>query len=379
MDFNQYRNLFPVTANAIYLNHASISPFSVKVQQAIQSFVEKRTGGMADLLPEMVNEINLLKTNVSRLITTQTDRIAIIKNTSEGMNWLAQGLSWKPGDQILLADCEFPANVYPFLNLERKGVEVKFLSANDGAVTPQLIENNITSRTKLISLSFVQFTNGYRADLATIGNICKANDIIFAVDGIQGVGALPLNVENCSIDFLSNGGHKWLMGPAGCGFMYLSKKIEEKLTPPFIGWLSVKNSWDFSDYQLDLKENAEKYEIGTANFMGIYGARASTDLLLSVSPVKILPHLIELGDYMIEGLRELEIMPASIVESHFRSGILTFMGAQTEELFSYLQKNRIYVSLRGGGLRISPHFYNNRDDIDGLLECCREFFSTRKL
>jgi cysteine desulfurase/selenocysteine lyase len=375
MDFNQYRKLFPVTDNEIYLNHAAISPLSLKVQEAIQLFLVKRAGGMADLLPEMGNEISLLKNNWARLIGAQPDHIAIIKNTSEGMNWLAQGLSWQSGDQILIADCEFPANVYPFLNLEQKGVEVKYMVTNNGAVTPQLIESNLTTKTKLVSLSFVQFTSGYRADLQTIGKICQANKVIFAVDSIQGVGAIPLDVIDCSIDFLANGGHKWLMGPAGCGFMYVSEKIEEKLTPAFVGWLSVKNSWDFLDFKLELKENAEKYEIGTANFIGIYGARASSDLILSVSPEKIYPHLVQLGNRLIYGLQKIRYQPISNLKSDCRSGIITFSGPQTEDLFEHLKKTKIHVSLRNGALRIAPHFYNNDDDIDGFLACCRDFFS----
>lgn len=378
MDFNHYRKLFPVTNDAIYLNHAAIAPLSLKVQQTIQSFLLKRGGMMPDLESEIENEITLLKKNIARLTGADKDRIAIVKNTSEGMNWLAQGLSWHRGDKILMADCEFPANVYPFLNLERKGVEVVFMPVNDRAITPELIESSITPGTKLLTLSFVQFSNGFRADLETIGKICKENNIIFAVDGIQGVGAVPLDVKRCSVDFLANGGHKWLMGPAGCGFMYISPEIESSLTQPFVGWLSVKNSWDFFDYRLALKENAEKYEIGTANFIGIYGARASTDLLLAVSPEKILPHIIGLGSQLIEGLSDIGYKPVSILDPPSRSGILTFHGRETDALFAYLQKNKIIVSRRGGGIRISPHFYNNRDDIDGLIESCRYFFSKKK-
>jgi selenocysteine lyase/cysteine desulfurase len=368
MALSSYRQYFPVTETDIYMNHAAVSPFSTKVVQSIGSLLQKRSSGDIEVFHLASEEKLKLKKNLADLIDGETDNIAIIGNTSEGFNWLVQGLEWKKGDRVLLVKNEFPSNIYPFLNLQRQGVIIDYVPTRDGFIYLEDIERMIRPETKLHSISFVEFLNGFRNNLSEIGKICLENDVIFSVDGIQGVGALPLSVRQSGIDFLSNGGHKWLMGPQGCGFMYISPKLFDKLKPAFAGWLSVKDSWNFVDYKLEFLEDAGRFEIGTFNVIGIFGLAASTSLLLEAGTEAIQQHLFSLGDRLIQRLSEIGFSYIGSEKYEHRSGIYSFSGENEKEIFKYLTKNKVQLSLRNNVLRFSPHFYNTSDEIDRIFE-----------
>ena len=374
VNFKNFRKLFPVTNTDIYLNHAAISPLSSHVVNSISTALSNRSAGSVDTFQVMLGEKEELKKNIGTLIKTDPSCIALIGNTSEGLNWFVNGLHWQKGDRILLVEDEFPANVYPFMNLESLGVEIDFVPTREGMISIDDIEKRITSHTRLLSISFVEFFSGFRNDLEKIGQICDHKNILFSVDGIQGVGAIPLDVTAAKIDFLSNGGHKWLMGPMGCGFMYIKPELCSKLRPVFAGWLSVQDSWNFTDYNLNFIEGSGRFEIGTPNFLGIVGARASTNLLVQAGPEKILKHLLSLGDLLIGGLEKTGLKYLGSREEKHRSGIYTFDAARAEELFNYLKDNHVHVSLRQGAIRISPHFYNQPDEINQVIELCRKFY-----
>lgn len=376
MELSKLKELFPITKTDVYLNHAAVSPFSVDIIKSQNDYFEIRSKGDVDTYPFLMDKRQQLKENIAKLINGQADHIAIISNTSEGLNWLVNGLEWHLGDRILLTDYEFPSNVYPFLNLKRFGVEVDFVKNKNGKILLEDIESTITPETKLLSISFVEFLNGFRNNLYEIGKICKARDILFSVDGIQGIGALQFDVQKFDVDFVSNGGHKWLMGPQGCGFMYIAPELHPKLKPVFAGWLSVKDSWNFLDYQLDFLDDAGRYEIGTMNAMGVVGLKAATDILVNVSTKQIEGHLLSLGNYLIESMQDVGFTLNGSTETCERSGISSFIYKDPDKidgLFQYLKENRIHISVRNGALRISPHFYNNKSDIDALVGACRSY------
>jgi selenocysteine lyase/cysteine desulfurase len=373
MSLSQYRNLFPITADTAYLNHAAISPLSTKVTEAIQEHLQARSAGPVDVFEDIMAKKARLKENIAALIGARSVEIALVSNTSEGFNWLVNGLNWEKGDRILLLEDEFPSNVYPFLNLKRRGVHVDFVPARNGETRISDFEQHMTKETRILSVSFVKFYNGIRQDLKKISDLCRSNNILFSVDGIQGVGAIPLDVKKAHIDFLSNGGHKWLMSPMGCGFMYVSPHLHDQLHPAFAGWLSVKDSWNFFNYNLDFLDDCSRYEIGTANATAIVGAAAATALLCQAGTQKIMAHLLELGDYLIEKLTCLGFSFRGSPDRNRRSGIYTFASEQAEELFNYLSKNRVIISLREGALRIAPHFYNTKADIDFLTDHCAHY------
>ena len=243
MSLSQYRKLFPVTLQKIYLNHAAISPMSQRVSDKLEWYIDERAFGSIDLYPKVIEIRHQARQTIAKMINAKPDQVAFITNTSEGFNHLVNGLDWNSRDEVILTDYEFPSNIYPFKNLERFGVKMKYVPNRSGKILLEDIEKRITPKTKLLSISFVEFSNGFRNDLEKIGNLCKANNIIFSVDGIQGIGAIPIDVEKFQIDFISNGGHKWLMGPMGAGFMYIRPELFEKIKPAYTGWLAVETAW----------------------------------------------------------------------------------------------------------------------------------------
>jgi cysteine desulfurase/selenocysteine lyase len=366
MSMESYWKYFPICSTDIYFNHAAVSPFSTNVVEAMQRVLKERSSGAIEIVNDVIKTKKKLKINIAQLIDGKPENIAIIGNTSEGLNWLVQGLEWKKGDRVLLVDQEFPANIYPFLNLERKDVIVDFVPVRNGFVYTEDIEKKIYPGTKLLSISFVGFLNGFRNHLDEISEICQRKNILLSVDGIQGVGALPLSVRRWGIDFLSNGGHKWLMGPQGCGFMYIAPTLFDKLKPAFAGWLSVKDSWNFFDYRLDFLDDSRRFEIATPNVLGIYGLTASTELLLKAGMTTIEKHLLQLGNHLIEKLSGFGFEYIGSRKLKERSGIYSFRCKNVKAVFDHLQKNRIHLSLRNDLLRFSPHFYNTPEEVERI-------------
>jgi len=373
MNLSDFRRIFPITETDIYLNHAAVSPLSTRVKSAISDSLTRRMSGPVEIFPEFSEEKKRLKENIGRLVNADSSQIAIVSNTSEGLNCLASGLTWKKGDRVLLVENEFPANIYPFLNLKRLGVLIDFVPTREGHIFIEDIEKEISDRTRLFSISFVEFLNGFRNQLGEIGALCKRKNVIFSVDGIQGTGGMPVDVSASGVDFMANGGHKWLMGPMGCGFMYISADLFHQLHPAYVGWLSVKDSWNFFDYRLDLLEDAGRFEIATPNFLGIKGLRISTDILLEAGITAIEQHLLKLGDKLIDGLSAQGFHYIGAAERKNRSGIYSFRTVNEKALFTHLQTQRIHLSLREDIIRFAPHFYNTEAEIDEVLNLCSKF------
>ncbi len=370
-----YRSWFPfIEEKKIWLNHAAISPLSTRVRAAIDRFLEEQTTGDIDIFLPSLEAHKQLKHNIAQLIHTTPDRIGLVGNTSEGINILTNGLEWKSGDRIILNDIEFPTNVVPFLNLKQHGVEIDFVKNERGEVSIESIERAITPNTKLLSISFVQFLSGYRADLKAIGELCKARKIIFCVDGIQGVGVSPIDVQEMNIDFLSNGGNKWLMGMLGLGFIFLTEELQKRIQQQHIGWTSNKNFFgDFFNYRIDLDETARRYENGTQNFCGVVALRASTEALLEVGIQNIESHVRTLTERLLAHLSELGCEIISPHDAAKRAGIVSFAHSRTQEIFQALTKEHIGVSQREGMIRVAPHFYNSLDEIETVCSLVKKF------
>ncbi|MBL7994028.1 aminotransferase class V-fold PLP-dependent enzyme [bacterium] len=368
--------MFPVTDHSVYVNHAACSPVSTRVRTRIENLLEDSSTTAVDNFPRWLETRENLRGLAAQLTNAKPSQIAFVKNTSEGLNILASGLSWKTGERILLADCEFPSNVYPFLNLKKHGVEIDFVKSKNGFLNITDFERMITPGTRLLSVSFVEFVNGFKNDLKTLGELCRRRGIIFCVDSIQGLGAVPLDVEKFQIDYLANGGHKWLMGPAGIGLIYVRDHLFDKIKPQHVGWLSVKDAWNFFDYELDLLDDAKRFETATENWLGVYGLQASLELLLEVGIDNIYRHLMNLTGILAEGLRQNGLIIASSQEPIHRSGIISFRSGsaeRTKNIFEYLTKNHIISSFREDMIRISPHFYNTEDEMREIIRMINTF------
>lgn len=371
--FSSYRELFPHLRNGtVWMNHAAISPLNTRTKKAVEDYLFNRSEGTIDDFPQIVEISRNAKEQVGRLINASPKRIGFVNSTSEGLNILANGIDWKYGDRILLNDIEFPANVVPFLNLKRHGVEIDFVKNVNGEIRLEDLEAAVTPRTRLLSISFVQFLSGFKCDLAAVGRLCKAKDVIFCVDAIQGVGSAPLDVMDAQVDFLACSGHKWMMGMMGIGFIYLTEAMQERLQQQNMGWTSNRDHFgNFFQYRIDLDESARRYENGAQNNAGIVAMGESAAILNEAGLGEIHRHLLSLTDVVFQFADRNSIPVWTPREPSKRSGIVTLQFSDGQRIFEALHRQRIVVSIREGKLRISPHFYNTEEDVLRVCEAVK--------
>ncbi len=370
------RRYFPLTKKCIYLNNASEGPLPLSAKRVMEKFLYDSSYTENEHDPESFRIVEEVREKCARLIKAKSSEIALTTNTSYGLNLVCRGLGLKSGDEILLPEVEFPANVYPWLNLRSEGIRVKFIKTKNGFFDISRFHDAITPETRVFSVSFVQFLNGYKNDLKALGEICKQKDIFFVVDGIQGVGNQVLDVKECGIDLLSCGGHKWLLSPPGTGFVYLSSEAKRSLGTPFSGWLSVdwcrgKKKPDFTNllrYDLKPFETARRFEFGSYPFLDIRGFDACLDMLLSAGIKNIEKHNRRLLKLLIDHINSSSRyeLKSSLEEKHL-SSIINFTGPGIDRVHRRLREEGIITSLREGGIRVSPHFYNNVTEIRKLI------------
>ena len=300
-----------------------------------------------------------------------------MKSTSHGLSLVANGLDWKPGDNLLVYEKEFPSNLYPWLNLKTRGVEVRVIPSRDNRILIEDIERLIDARTRLLALSSVQFVNGFRIDLRRLGELCKTHKVLLCVDAIQSLGVLPMDVQEYGIDFLSADAHKWLLGPEGIGIFYCRKALAEQLAPPLIGWKSVRNEFAFEHADLTLKTDALRFEEGSQNLMGIIGLGAAIELLFEVGINAIEEKVLSLGEVIIHEAEKRGFPVLTPRDKRARGGNITFSGAfDPAKMRDALRGRDIMVNVRGGGIRVSPHFYNNEPDISRLFAAIDDILRT---
>jgi selenocysteine lyase/cysteine desulfurase len=366
--FEQYRREFPVTEKYLYLDHAGVAPLSLRVKTAVELFLKEATEGGAFHYPKWAQQVVDTRRACARLINADADEIAFVKSTSHGLSLVANGLDWKPGDNVLVYEKEFPSNLYPWLNLKTRGVEVRMIPSRDNKVLINDIAGLMDPKTRLIAISSVQFVSGFRIDLKRLGELCNANKVLLCVDAIQSLGVLPMDVKECSIDFLSADAHKWLLGPEGIGIFYCRKGLAEQLAPPLIGWKSVQNEFAFEHADLTLKTDALRFEEGSQNLMGIIGLGAAIRLLFEVGIDAIEKRVLDLGALIIREAEARDFTVLTPKDRQARGGNITFSGTFDPAMMSdALRENNIMVNVRGGGIRVSPHFYNNEFDISRLF------------
>jgi selenocysteine lyase/cysteine desulfurase len=310
-----------------------------------------------------------LRCSAARLVKGTRDEIALVKNTSEGIATIAMGLDWRAGDKIVAFKEEFPANQYPWRRLASKGVNVEWLSATD----PLDRIDEATRGARLLAISFVQFLTGFRADLRAIGEICHRRGAIFLVDAIQGLGAFPVDVQAARIDALAADGHKWLLGPEGCGILYISKRLQERVEPVEFGWTNVAGYEDYGSRNMTLRDDAGRYECGTLNTIGCFGLRAAIDFLLEVGIENIAPAVQALGDRIADGVRRKGYEVLGTRTPANGAGIVSFRkagadSAAADAVVHEMRKHSIVMASRAGWVRSSPHFYNEPAEVEKMTE-----------
>ncbi len=375
MDLTRARSFFPHTSRGIiYFNHAATGPISSIVRDKINEYVTERSFEKIDNFPKVSKFVDSTKADLGKLINCPPERIAYTDNTTNGINILASGIKWNKSDRILLNDIEFPANVYPFLNLQKQGVIIDFVKSHDGIVSAEDIIQNIKPATRIVSISFVQFLTGYKADLEKIGKYCRERGIIFSVDAIQGLGALNLDVKKCCVDFLSCGTQKWLLGLQGLAFIYITEELQNKLDMKYAGWLSVEDAWNILHYDLKPLSTAERYQYGTISHIGVFALRGALDFFQQFGWNEIEKQVIENSSYLSDQLKKIGIKTLLAgCDKENISGIVTFRHEEAQKVFEYLAANQVNCAVREGMIRLSPHFYNTLEECDQVIDVLKKF------
>ena len=371
----RWRAEFPVTKSYIYMNHAGVAPISSRVRDAMMGFVEDATVNGAVNVETWVETAEMCRSVAAQLINADSTEIAFMKNTTQGILIAANGIDWREGDNVVTTAVEFPANVYPWWSLkERYGVETRMAPEREGRIHLDDIVAAIDERTRVVTISHVEFASGYRNDIKTLGKICRERDIWFVVDAIQSLGAIEVDVKSSYVDILAADGHKWLLAPEGAAIFYCADEKRERLINTNVGWSSVVNPRDFLNYDLTQKPDATRFEEGSYNSVGLYGLNAAIELLLEVGVSTIETHILQLTRGLIEGLESKGYRVITPKADSERAGIVVFESDQHTpiELYELLHEQKIITAERGSGLRVSPHFYNTESEITHLLEVLPE-------
>ena len=365
---------FPVTRDTIYLAHAAVCPLPACARDAVSDYAAACTSGdQEEFMP--TNLLRDTRQLAAGLLGAELREIALVGPTSLGLSFIAQGLDWQSGDNIIVHGDDYPSNVYPWMALAEKGVELKRLEPSEpGRIEPEEVFTLVDSRTRMAALASCHYVSGYRIEIDTIGRELRSRGILFCVDGIQTMGAFPTPVQH--VDFLAADAHKWMLGPCASGVLYVKHEMQARLKPVVQGWHNLSCPDFIARETLDYKPDSRRYEAGTANLLGIVGHRASLQLLNALGLDNIATDLLAKRRRLVPGLlaKGCDVMHAEVPEAN-ASGIVTFHkpGGDMTALAEQLGQAGFKVSLRmmrdGSRLiRLSPHFYNTDAELDRLLE-----------
>jgi selenocysteine lyase/cysteine desulfurase len=369
------REELPVTTRYAYMNHAGVAPLPRRSAErmAATAVLASRTGDRH--WPDRNDEAERVRELAARLLGARDPReVAFVENTSTGLSLVAEGIDWRPGDNVVSAALEFPSNVYPWLRLAEQGVEYRLAEERDGRIDTAELLALIDDRTRAVALSWVQYASGFRSDLRRIGAACRERGVLFVVDAIQGLGGLALDVERDLVDVAAAAGHKWLLGPEGTGLLYVSDRVVESLRPPRSGWRSMRDLYEWTRFDITWNEGAKRFESGTLNVYGIAALGGSLDLLLEVGPEVVERRVLTLAERAARVFVECGLTLVSSRRPGEASGIVTAIPPRGDAnlLTMQLAERGIILAQRAGRLRASPHFYNTDEEMDRLQAALRE-------
>jgi cysteine desulfurase/selenocysteine lyase len=367
---------FPITEHCVYLNHAGVGPMPRRSASRMRMLAEWVSCSGDRHWLERQQEAERVRGLAAQLLGARdAHEVAFIENTSSGLSLMAEGLDWQPGDNVVGADFEFPSNIYPWMNLASRGVEFRRAPERDGRIDPEELLALIDERTRMLALSWVQYASGFRSDLARLGSACRERGVLFVVDVIQGLGALPIHVEDEFVDVAVASSHKWLLGAEGIGVLYVSDRVVEQVRPVRAGWRSVRELFQWADFDLTWGEGAKRFESGSLNVYGIVALGGSLEILLEAGAERIEPHVLALAERGAQGFRDLGFEIVSSRAAGETSGIVTAVppgGQDAAEIAKRLNARNVVLAARAGRLRISPHLYNTAEEIDRCFEVLTE-------
>jgi cysteine desulfurase/selenocysteine lyase len=307
----------------------------------------------------------------ARFINAEPEEIAFVMNASQGISFALNGIDFQEGENVIVHREDFPSIYLPWLSLKERGVEIRCVETDDGRIPYENIAKLFDDRTRAVAISSVQFKTGFLCDLESLGNLCRENGAYFIVDAIQSLGFIKMDVKQYNIDLLSTSCYKWLLSPDGIGFFFCRKEILDEINTSNIGWMSTVDPWSFPT-ELELHPSAKKFEAGTLPWPQIYSFDTILDFIDDVTVDRIKKHVFGLHDYLIEELKRLGIRIVSSLKKNERSGIIVFDAKDNKRLAEVFQANKVRISLRDG-IRVAPHIYNNKDDIERLLGILKSF------
>ncbi|RLA23321.1 MAG: aminotransferase [Gammaproteobacteria bacterium] len=363
---------FPLDQSVIYLNHAAVAPWPKSTSEAVKQFADENCKTGAQNYLQWLKKERLLREQLRILINAPSiDDIALVKNTSEALSFVAYGLDWQPGDNIVSSNEEFPSNRVVWESLANQGVELRQANLASFSSPEEALFDLIDERTRLLTISSVQFASGLRVDLNKIGRFCKNHGVLFCVDAIQTLGALEFDVQDCQADFVMADGHKWMLGPEGLGVFYSSPNARNQLKLTQFGWHMMENTFDYANKPWKETETARRFECGSPNMLGIHALSASLGLLLDQGLETVQSEVLRRAAHLISRIKQndmLELLSSDRLEQ--RSGIVVFKHktVSTEKLYSALMAKGVICAKRGGGIRFSPHFYTPIEKIDQALK-----------
>ncbi|CAG1022546.1 cysteine desulfurase / selenocysteine lyase [Patescibacteria group bacterium] len=358
---------FPLDEQLIYLNHAAVAPWPKRTRDAVVAFAQQNARYGSYFYPDWLAKQQELREQLKTLLNAHSaDDIALVKNTSEALSFVAYGLDWHKGDTIVSSNEEFPSNRLPWQSLENQGVQFLEADLQHAEDPEQALFELVTERTRLITVSSVQFASGLRLDLKRIGQFCHERGILFCIDAIQSLGAVQFDVQDCHADFVMADGHKWLLAPEGLGVFYSSAAAREQLKLTQYGWHMMKDTHNYENKPWQVHPTARRFECGSPNMLGIHAFSASLSLLLEIGMTEVERLVLKNAQHVkneVANNKKLVLLNSTTTKLH--SGIVVFKhrNAASSVLYQRLQTNGVVCALRGGGIRFSAHFYNTEEEI----------------
>jgi cysteine desulfurase/selenocysteine lyase len=362
------RSEFPVTSKYAYFDHAAVGPLPARVLETTKRVVQEKSEG--DIHWESWEEgAEAARKSIAELVRAREEEIALTTSTSEGLAIVANGLSYEKDQNIVTCDMEFASNLFPWQVItKRHGLELRVVRNHEGTLRMEDFSDVIDAKTKLVAISYVQYSNGFRTDLAELSKIAHENGAYVVTDAVQAVGQMPIDVSKLGVDFLASSGYKWLLSPISTGFLYVKRSLMDELWPTIVGYRSDENPMDFSYRNLRPAQSARRYEAGQLNFPGFAGMKEAISLLQDVGLENVWNRIRSHIELLRDGIKKNSTFQIrSSMDEKSRSGILNLACQNPDSIAERLFKQGIVISVRGGGLRISPHFYNTEEEIQRLL------------
>jgi selenocysteine lyase/cysteine desulfurase len=373
-------DFFSLDPQVIYLNHAAVAPWPKATVDAVCRFALENGKSGAQHYPQWMQTESALRAGMARLINAPSPAdIALLKSTSEGLSVIAHGLNWRPGENVVSIAQEFPSNRIVWQALEVEGVQTRLLDLDtaydpEGYDPEQALMDLCDEKTRLLAVSSVQYASGRRMQLERLGDFCRQQGILFVVDAIQSLGALPFDLNKNLADVVVADGHKWMLGPEGVALFYCRPELRDQLRLHQYGWHMVEEAWDFERRDWRPADSARRFECGSPNMLGMHALLASLELLQGIGIDRVFTEIERNTQAIIEQISDSGFELLSPRDPRHRAGIITFRipGADTHRLQQGLMKRQVICAERGGGIRFSPHFHNTPEEVEHSFEILRQ-------